>query len=272
MPEDEGPGLEQLACTLAELIAAAQVKVDGAANLVGKSADEAQAYRATLTQEAETLDRAALDGVAALSLIELTRAMIDRTRVAEERLRAAGQEFDLLQGELGEARAAAERDPLTGLPNRRALEGALARAVVVARAANDALSLAFCDIDDFKQINDKHGHALGDRVIRLVADTLSDQAGDGVFVGRQGGEEFIMMFEGMTAEQAAIRVDGIRARLAGRLLRSRTTDQPIGQISFSAGVAMLDGTEAGYDLLARADRALYRAKNNGKNRVEIDRP
>ena len=270
--EEETPGIEALAAALAELIAVAQEQVDGAAVVVGRSADEASAYRRTLDAEARALTDTTMPDDVAQALIQATRMMIERARDAEERLRGMGGELAALHSDLDEARTAAERDPLTGLPNRRAMEKALANAVRTARAARTALSLAFCDIDEFKRINDKHGHALGDRVLRLVGDCLSDGAGEGVFVGRQGGEEFVLLFEGVDAEDAAQRVDRIRAGLAARVLRSRVDDQPIGTVSFSAGVAALTALEDGDELLRRADTALYRAKHTGRNRVEIDRP
>lgn len=269
---DDQPGIEALAAALADLIASAQSRVDGAALLIGKSAEEAHAYRHALATNARRLDETAKSTDVAAALIEVTRSMIDRTRGAEERLRVMGTELQTLQRDLEDARESAERDALTGLPNRRALEGALREAVAAARRCDHALSLAFCDIDHFKQLNDRHGHACGDRVLRLVGDCLSSGAGDDLFVGRQGGEEFVMLFNGVGAAEAAVRVDAIRADLCGRTLRSRTNDQPLGTISFSAGVAMLDDGEDGEDLLRRADRALYRAKHNGRNRVEIDRP
>ena len=182
-----------------------------------------------------------------------------------------GADLARLRHDLEEAQSQAERDPLTGLPNRRALDKALEAAVAGAEAANAALSLAFCDIDKFKDLNDRHGHALGDRVLRLVGDCLDDGGGEGVFVGRHGGEEFVMLFEGVGAEQAAVRVDTIRAQLSTRTLRSKTNDSAIGNVTFSSGVAMLREGEGGADLLHRADRALYRAKYKGRNRVEIDR-
>jgi diguanylate cyclase len=181
------------------------------------------------------------------------------------------EELETVQRDLADARQSAEHDQLTGLPNRRALEAALKRAVETARAADQALSVAFCDIDRFKRLNDTHGHALGDRVLRLVGDCLADGAGAGAFVGRQGGEEFVMLFEGVCLDEAAARVDAVRAELANRDFKSRTNETPIGRISFSAGVAELRADEQGDALLQRADEALYRAKNDGRNRVEIYR-
>lgn len=269
-PVDDGPGIEQLSCMLAELIAAAQERVDGAAQIVGRSAEEAQAYRTALADGARAIDTSDLPVSVAATLIEVTRTMIDRTRGAEARLRDMGEELAALQTDLAEARESAERDPLTGLPNRRALTNALRRAVVSAQAAEAALSLAFCDIDHFKQLNDVHGHAIGDRVLRHVADCLSDGLGDDVMVSRFGGEEFVMILDGVDVTEAAKRVNVIRERLAARNLRSRTDDKPIGTITFSAGIAGYVQGESGDDLLDRADKALYRAKRMGRNRIETD--
>lgn len=269
-PEPENPGIEQLSCMLAELIAAAQERVDGAASLVGRSADEAQAYSAALADGARAIDTSDLPVSVAAALIDVTRTMIDRTRGAEERLRDMGNELATLQKDLADARECAERDPLTGLPNRRALENALAKAVATAQATEIALSLAYCDIDHFKQLNDVHGHAIGDRVLRHVADCLSDGLGDDVVVSRFGGEEFVVVLEGIPLAEASTRVDAIRERLASRTLRSRTNDKPIGTISFSAGVTSLRAGETGEELLDRADKALYKAKRSGRNRVEVD--
>lgn len=269
-PEPENPGVEQLSCMLAELIAAAQERVDGAAKLVGRSADEASAYSAALADGARVIDTSDLPVSVATALIDVTRTMIERTRGAEERLRDMGSELATLQQDLAQAREYAEHDPLTGLPNRRALENALVKAVATAHAAEAALSLAYCDIDHFKQLNDTHGHAIGDRVLRHVADCLSDGLGEGAIVSRFGGEEFVVVMEGMPLSDAMAKVDAIRERLASRTLRSRSNDKPLGTVSFSAGLASLRPGEKGEDLLDRADKALYKAKRSGRNRIEVD--
>ena len=262
--------LAALAEQLAELIENAQERLDGAVNLVDRSADEASAYSRALADDARSIDAAGLPAAAVGALLDITRTMIERTQAAEARLRATNDELRGLQSDLNEAQECAEKDPLTGLPNRRALEAALRRAVATAEAANTALSLAFCDIDSFKRLNDIHGHAVGDRVLRLVADCLSEPDAEGVFVGRQGGEEFVMLFEGLSAIEAAAHVDAIRAGLAERSLRSRSDGTPIGRVTFSAGVAGYSHGERGEDLLERADKALYRAKQSGRNQVAID--
>lgn len=267
---DELVDLAVLATQLAELIQSARDRLDGAVEMVDKSADEAADYGRALSASAKALNAQKLPKDTVQALLDVTRQMIDRTETAEKRLRATNGELRALQQDLSVAQESAERDPLTGLPNRRALEQALVRAVDTARRADAALSVAFCDIDHFKRLNDVHGHAVGDRVLRLVGDCLSEDADDRTFVGRQGGEEFVLLFEGLPVIEAAARVDAIREALSQRTLRSRSDGTPIGRVTFSAGVAALNGQESGEDLLHRADVALYRAKEGGRNQVVID--
>ena len=138
-----------------------------------------------------------------------------------------------------------------------------------AAAEDTPLSVAFCDIDHFKSINDNHGHDTGDRILKMVADALSEGAGEDAFVGRFGGEEFLILFDGIMARRAAMRVDEIRDELSGRHLVSKTTGEPLGTVTFSAGIAQLLPGENDGEMLRRADEALYNAKNGGRNRVII---
>lgn len=262
--------LAMLATQLAELIASARERLDGVVTTVDKSAEEAADYGRALNAGATALDAHKLSNDAVAALLDVTRAMIERTETAEQRLRSTNTELRALQKDLSVAQESAERDPLTGLLNRRALEEAMKRAVATARRADAALSVAFCDIDHFKRLNDVHGHAVGDRVLRLVGDCLSEGADERTFVGRQGGEEFVVLFEGLQVIEAAARIDAIREALSERTLRSRSDGTPIGRVTFSAGVAALNGEEAGEELLHRADLALYRAKEGGRNQVVID--
>ena len=186
-----------------------------------------------------------------------------------KQLRDAGKQMTQLRGSLAEARRIAESDALTGLANRRAFENKLRRAVIHARESGKPLSLAFCDIDHFKNINDVHGHDVGDRILKFVAQRLASASGNNCFVARHGGEEFVMLFEGLTAEQAGQIVNQVRADLGERRLVAKTSGEPIGQVSFSAGIAALTPRENGRQMLRSADQALYRAKAEGRNRVVI---
>ena len=267
---EEPVDLAVLATQLAALIQSARDRLDGAVEMVDRSANDAADYGRMLNASAQAIDAQKLPRNAVEALLEVTRQMIERTETAERRLRSTNGELRSLQRDLSVAQESAERDPLTGLPNRRALEQAMVRAVDTARRADAALSVAFCDIDNFKRLNDVHGHAVGDRVLRLVGDCLSEDADDRTFVGRQGGEEFVVLFEGLPVIEAAARIDAIREALSERTLRSRSDGTPIGRVTFSAGVAALSGPETGEELLHRADLALYRAKEGGRNQVVID--
>ncbi|KKC25958.1 GGDEF domain-containing protein [Sphingomonas sp. SRS2] len=253
-----------------KLIDQAHQSMTLAASLVGQSRTDAKAYGSALDKGAGALDAGGESATRALGLmVELTRTMIDKTQNAERRLAEMGTQMESLQGDLAEAQAVAESDPLTGLANRRAFQSRLVRAMAQAQAEGTPLSVAFCDIDHFKKINDNFGHDTGDRILKMVADALTDGAGEDAFVGRFGGEEFLILFDGIMARRAAMRVDEIRDELSGRHLVSKTNGEPLGTVTFSAGIAQLLPGEADGDMLRRADEALYNAKNGGRNRVII---
>lgn len=241
-----------------------------AASLVGQSRSDASAYGNALDRGAAALDAGGEPATRALELmLDLTRTMIGKTQDAERRLAEMGSQMASLQDDLAEAQAVAESDPLTGLANRRAFQSRLARAMAQATQEGTPLSVAFCDIDHFKKINDNFGHDTGDRILKMVADALVDGAGEDAFVGRFGGEEFLVLFDGIMGRRAAMRIDEIRDELSGRHLVSKTTGEPLGTVTFSAGIAQLQTGEDEGDMLRRADEALYAAKNAGRNRVLI---
>ena len=139
-------------------------------------------------------------------------------------------------------------------------------------AARASVVLAFCDIDHFKPVNDIHGHDTGDRVLQMVARTLADGAGERCQVVRYGGEEFVVVYRGQTVEEARDNLDAIRATLARRPFVNRTTSQSLGTITFSGGVADLFAYPDHRAALRAADEALYRAKREGRNRIELADP
>lgn len=249
------------------LIGEARLQVATVAGIVGQSRDEAQAYGDALETRTESLASAGVPGSLLSQFVDLTRTLIGRSRDAEDRLRDMDGQIAQLRSSLDEASRAADSDPLTGLANRRAFERQLARAVADAETDRSPLTLAFCDIDHFKHINDTHGHDVGDRILRFVAELLNGEANDDTTVARYGGEEFVMLFEHVPFETAMATVDQLRLDLGARRLVARDTGLPVGMVTFSAGVAPRDGEEDGIALLRAADRALYRAKEQGRDRV-----
>ncbi|WP_375601238.1 diguanylate cyclase [Sphingomonas sp. TZW2008] len=194
-------------------------------------------------------------------IAELTTAMIGRVRDAEQRLADAEREADTLRDALDEARGCARRDPLTDLPNRRAFDEAFA-----ALAPDTPVAIAVCDIDHFKRVNDDFGHAVGDRVLRAIGQTLAAEA-EGALVARYGGEEFAMLIVGGDRDTTVTLVDAARSAVAARRFRSRETDTPIGSVTISGGIAFGTAADCREQLYAEADAALYRAKAAGRNRI-----
>jgi diguanylate cyclase (GGDEF)-like protein/PAS domain S-box-containing protein len=177
------------------------------------------------------------------------------------RLAEQVREIERLRAELAEE---AVRDPLTGLHNRRQLDRALA-ADRRSRVGDLESAVVVVDIDRFKDVNDRFGHAAGDEVLKAVADVLRRSTRDGDTVARMGGEEFVLVLPGAGAGQAAERAEEIRRDCAGlvHVLGGETVT-----VTVSAGVAAGPlGGAASDALLDAADRALYAAKAAGRNRV-----
>lgn len=205
-------------------------------------------------------------------LVSLTLGMVERARQIEEEMRESRKQARRLNRSLDRARHAADHDQLTGLPNRRAFEKRFVAAIEHARETGEPLSVAFCDIDRFKAINDAHGHATGDRVLCHVAGQLSRLAPDDCHVARHGGEEFVMLFPGRDGEEARALVDLVRDDVAARRLISKSTGERIDSVTFSAGVAAVDVDGDPRAALDAADKALYAAKEAGRNRTLLAEP
>lgn len=235
-------------------------------NLVGNTHAHAERYGSELQTSIVELE--SLPATHALEeLLKVTSRMIDRTQAAERQLQRTTDEIGVLRRELASASEAAMTDALTGLPNRRALE----EAYLELQQRSTLFSAAMCDIDWFKAINDRHGHLIGDRVIRAVA-YLLEKSCSAVIAARYGGEEFVLLFEGMGAAATAELMDGARREVAARRFKVEETGREIGTVTISVGVAEAGQNESWLDLLKRTDALLYRAKSAGRNRVEADSP
>jgi len=169
--------------------------------------------------------------------------------------------LNLLQERIGRLNRDAQTDPLTGLGNRRSLEFSLS----LLEAEGRAFAAIVLDIDHFKQVNDNHGHEVGDQVLRRLAELMRRCCREGDLLCRTGGEEFLMLLPGASLDVAAVVAERLRVTVQD------TPVQPVGAVTVSLGVARWDG-EAGsgpVEALSEADRALYQAKQEGRNRVAI---
>ncbi|WP_353227036.1 diguanylate cyclase [Novosphingobium sp.] len=191
------------------------------------------------------------------------RHEINRLSRSAAHFQAMSQNADTLIDEL---RRAALTDPLTGLPNRRAFFEALAAQA----QSGERACVAMIDIDHFKQVNDRFGHATGDAVLREFADIAKACFRASDMVGRIGGEEFAVILRGVSVEQACLVCQRLVDRVAGADIA--TAMGPV-RVTISSGVASIDGqgdsadASHGEAALAAADRALYAAKGSGRSRL-----
>ena len=185
----------------------------------------------------------------------LTKPLEEQRLVAAVRSRAARAR--VLRGYM-------DRDGLTGMLDRSALDRRLAREVEVARRRGATLSLGIIDLDFFKRVNDHYGHAFGDRVLRTLALSLRNLLRAGDVVGRYGGEEFVVLLPETSIDDARGVLDRVRRSFAALGLASSGGG---GGSTFSAGVAAFPDHASASLLLDAADAALYRAKAAGRNQV-----
>lgn len=212
-----------------------------------------------VTAMASMLNRSATD------VRPIVTRMIDQTAAAEIRLSAAVRQAQQLREDLNALHDDASRDRVTGLLNRKAIEARLATSA----AGTAAFSVAIVDVDRFRAINDDYGHAIGDRVLRAVADTLRESCSAHA-IGRWGGEEFIVLLDSMTSVDAAELIDEARARLTERRMKLREDDKPLGMVSFSAGVVS-SRSRAPAAIIEAAEELVREAKNRGRNTVLLEK-
>ncbi len=157
-------------------------------------------------------------------------------------------------------------DPLTGLANRRFMQSRLKQAINRARRSYPS-SLLFIDLDFFKAINDRYGHDAGDRVLVAIAKILLEGRRDYDSVFRIGGDEFAILVDGATIAEARVVAERIRAAVAGRHFEAMENNEV--RLSLSIGGVLVDPSLSGDEIIKLADEAMYKAKQAGRNRVEM---
>jgi two-component system, cell cycle response regulator len=173
-------------------------------------------------------------------------------------------QMELLQ-QKEEYRKLSRTDPLTGCLNRRAILGRLAEEMARAKREKRSIGLSMMDIDHFKLVNDSHGHATGDAVLQELILRLEQTTRIPETFGRVGGEEFLALWDFTSSEAVLMANERLRSLIECTPFRPQGIDLPI---TVSIGVTTTAGDETVDAAIARADRALYSAKENGRNRVE----
>jgi diguanylate cyclase len=210
-----------------------------------------------------------------LALIDDNRRMRDRLSNVRNQLEESRLHVLQLQNNLERSEEAGMRDVITMIGNRRYFDTALSEELERARATGGDFCLALADLDRFKLVNDRFGHPVGDRLLRLFAEILMQHVRGQDRVARYGGEEFALMLPGASLDQAAEAMERIRRALEAKNWTVEPTGVRVGKVTASFGVAKLRGNETGADLVERADGRLYEAKARGRNCVvaeETDEP
>src|SRR5690606_10215396 len=184
---------------------------------------------------------------------------LDALRERVEQMEQASRDA---QDKLDQQRQLALRDMLTQLPNRQAYQQRLEQETERWRRDGRPRSVAVCDIDHFKSINDSYGHQAGDKVLRIIARTLRQRLRQTDFVARYGGEEFVVLMPETSAEDALAVMDAVRMAVAQCPFHFR--EQRVA-ITLSAGIASFTPQSTAEQVFKRADQALYDAKRAGRN-------
>lgn len=204
-------------------------------------------------------------------LVGISTKALNDTQKLQSNLTEAQVQTNALKQRLAAAERLASVDSLTGVANRRHFQSYLEQAVAESHERYRPLSLIILDIDHFKKVNDTFGHANGDAVIQQTAEVMTKSVRPTDFVARFGGEEFALILKNTPTGNALEVAERIRAKIAATRFVSPSTGKDIGPITASLGLAEIIDGEAPAKLIERADHQLYRAKSNGRNRVESDK-
>lgn len=245
-------------------------EIDGLMELVDKALGSSELYHGRLAAMSEEVppptDRQKLrEWVEAL--VMSTREEVTRKAQLEAQLRNSSNEIRNLREALESTRAEALTDSLTGLANRRHFEEMLQKSIDQATLRREPFALVMADIDFFKKFNDAHGHLTGDQVLRLVARTMRDKFKDKAVITRFGGEEFAIILPEADLIAGKFGAETVRQALLTRELIKRSTNENLGRITISLGVASYRRGDTAGSLVDRADQALMQAKRDGRNRT-----
>lgn len=187
-------------------------------------------------------------------------------KVLANRVNELKQEAQELRDKVQREREHALRDPLTGLYNRQAYNEKITELITAARENGKNLSLLIWDIDHFKKFNDLYGHVVGDKVLKSVADKLNISLRDKYFLARYGGEEFAMLLPGLSANDAKEYADIVRNDVSNITFMVKGKKV---KITVSCGISSFQYNDNAQSIFERADKALYLAKKDGRNRVNV---
>jgi diguanylate cyclase len=196
---------------------------------------------------------------------------VSSNRKLESQLLESKKHIENLQSSLEAIRYESLTDELTTLNNRKHFENSIERVIDHSIESGRGFSLLMTDIDHFKKFNDTFGHQTGDQVLRLVALAVKQNIKAQDIACRYGGEEFAIILPHTSLEDAAAIGELIRTAVMSKELVKRSTGENLGRVTISVGVATFDKHDTTHSIVARADEALYLAKNAGRNLVRTEK-
>ena len=201
------------------------------------------------------------------AMVEDTKRMLADNQKLEQKLNQSAVEMQEMRDNIQSLKREAMTDSLTGLSNRKAFDVELKQRAGDVMENGKALSLLIIDIDHFKQFNDTYGHQVGDQVLKLVSNALQSNVKPNEMVARFGGEEFTVILPGSKLREAEKIADKLREKIALKDIVNQVKQENMGRLSVSIGVAQLKAGESVSLFIERTDRALYKAKDLGRNKV-----
>ena len=240
-------------------------------DLVGTGVENSDQFELALKQ----IQKAVAESDSSVPLsAAITRLLSENQRMSEqshsltEGLRESKKQIERLQKDLEAVRNESLRDPLTKIYNRRAFDMRLSAEIEAATTQKSELCLAIADLDHFKRVNDTFGHRVGDEILKIFASVITSNIKGQDLVARYGGEEFAIILPATSLTAATQLSDRIRVQMSERRLVLKGTKTPIGAITASFGLASFTAGTSSANLIEQADKKLYLAKSNGRNRVE----
>lgn len=240
-------------------------------DIIGKITGETDSYNKNLSGYLDQLSGKYSDQAVESMVKELVKKTIqirESSGNLNDKLADSRKEIEELRESLVRITEEANRDPLTGLSNRKAFDNHLKILQSQAVGGDMEFTLLLIDIDHFKQFNDKYGHLVGDEVLKIVAREMMSAVKGRDIVARYGGEEFAVLLPSTPLGGALSVAEGLRKNIASHALTRKDKKETYGSLSVSIGVAQFHPeVDTAESLIHRADEALYRSKKGGRNRV-----
>jgi diguanylate cyclase len=239
-------------------------ELDQAVAVIEASIDASEIRERRYSEAAVALDRSKDQDAARRIVEEIVESVWELARDNQAlrlSLNASRDQLLRAQADLASIRNESLTDPLTRIANRKHFDHALGQALSTGRI----FSLLLIDVDHFKRINDRHGHLVGDHVLRLLAATVKEAVRGKDLVARFGGDEFAVILPDTPLQDAVSAAENIRKAVSARELRRRSSAENLGRATLSIGAAEIRAPEAPEAVIARADKCLYAAKGRGRN-------